>query len=75
MAKLSPKPLLARAYGVFHFSVGLAALPASLIFGFLWQVFGAPTAFLFGAGVALVAALLLPLALLGSGAPKQEIIT
>ncbi len=75
VAKLSPKPLLARAYGVFHFSVGLAALPASLIFGFLWQVFGAPTAFLFGAGVALVAAFLLPLALLGSGAPKQEIIT
>jgi len=74
VATLSPKPLLARAYGVFHFSVGLAALPASLIFGFLWQVFGASTAFFFGAGVALVAALLLPLALLGSGAPKQEII-
>ena len=75
VATLSPKPLLARAYGIFHFSVGLAALPASLIFGFLWQVYGASTAFFFGAGVALVAALLLPLALLGSGAPKQEIIT
>jgi MFS family permease len=73
VATLSPKPLLARAYGIFHFSVGLAALPASLIFGFLWQVYGASTAFFFGAGVALVAALLLPLALLGSGGTKQEI--
>ncbi len=72
VATLSPKPLLARAYGVFHFSVGLAALPASLIFGFLWQVYGASTAFFFGAGVALVAALLLPLALLGSGGTGQE---
>ena len=75
VATLSPKPLLARAYGVFHFSVGLAALPASLIFGFLWQVYGASTAFFFGAGVALLAALLLPLALLGSGGTKQEINT
>jgi MFS family permease len=75
VATLSPKPLLARAYGIFHFSVGLAALPASLIFGFLWQVYGASTAFFFGAGVALVAALLLPLALLGSGGAKQEINT
>ena len=75
VATLSPKPLLARAYGIFHFSVGLAALPASLIFGFLWQVYGASTAFFFGAGVALVASLLLPLALLGSGGTKQEINT
>jgi len=72
VATLSPKPLLARAYGVFHFSVGLAALPASLLFGLLWQVYGAPTAFLFGAVVALVAALLLPLALLGSGGAGQR---
>lgn len=54
------------AFGAFHFSVGLAALPASLIFGALWEALGAATAFLVGAGLALLAALLLPLALRGA---------
>jgi MFS family permease len=45
-----------RAFGAFHASVGLAALPASLLFGLWWKAFGPRTAFLVGAGIALLAA-------------------
>lgn len=37
------------AYGIHHFAVSVGALPANLLFGFLWQTFGAPSAFLAGA--------------------------
>jgi MFS family permease len=65
VAELAPSHLRARAFGVFHFTVGLGALPASLLFGALWQWQGAPVAFAAGAGLALLSALLLPLALRG----------
>ena len=48
-----------RAYGLYHAAVGLAALPASLVFGVLWATLGARTAFLIGAGLAAAAAMLL----------------
>ncbi len=67
VAELAPPQLLGRAFGIFHFAVGIGALPASLLFGMLWQWKGAPVAFAAGSGLALVAALLLPLALRGSG--------
>jgi MFS family permease len=44
-----------RAFGAFHAATGLATLPASLLFGLCWKAFGAQTAFLAGAGVALTA--------------------
>jgi hypothetical protein len=37
----------------------LGALPASLIFGAIWDRLGAPSAFVFGATLALMAALLM----------------
>lgn len=40
------------AYGVYHGAVGLAALPASLLFGVFWAVLGPQTAFLIGASLA-----------------------
>jgi MFS family permease len=63
VAELAPPQLLGRAFGIFHFAVGIGALPASLLFGMLWQWKGAPTAFAAGSGLALMAAFLLPLAL------------
>ncbi|HEX2252482.1 MAG TPA: MFS transporter [Thermoanaerobaculia bacterium] len=57
------------ALGAYHATVGLAALPASLLFGVLWQRFGAPVAFLAGAALAGVAALLL--LRVPSGRPRQ----
>jgi MFS family permease len=47
------------AFGWFHLVVGICALPASVIFGFLWKVFGAPVAFGTSAVLALVASVLL----------------
>ncbi|MGH9399504.1 MAG: MFS transporter [Thermoanaerobaculia bacterium] len=42
-----------RAFGIFNAATGLATLPASLLFGVVWNSFGAPAAFLMGAGIAL----------------------
>ncbi len=47
------------AYGWFHFAVGIAALPASLIFGLIYDWLGAMAAFGWGAGLALASAVLL----------------
>lgn len=47
------------AFGWYHLAVGLAAIPAGLMFGLVWQQLGAGAAFSFAAGVAAVAALLL----------------
>lgn len=43
------------AYGFYHGAVGLCALPASLILGYLWQAFSASVAFSFGAILAILA--------------------
>lgn len=53
------------AYGVYNAAIGLAAFPASLVAGLLWQGvggwagFGPSAPFLFGAAMSLVAVLLL----------------
>jgi MFS family permease len=47
------------AFGWFNFAIGVAALPSSLIFGWLYQRFGAPAAFGWGAAMAMLAAMLL----------------
>ncbi|MEW5722648.1 MAG: MFS transporter [Thermodesulfobacteriota bacterium] len=52
VAGLAPARLRGTAFGFFHGVVGLGALPASLLFGFLWQGFGGRTAFLTGAFLA-----------------------
>jgi MFS family permease len=47
------------AYGIYNAVIGISALPASLLMGWLWQTFGAQVAFSFGGGLALLAAILL----------------
>jgi MFS family permease len=59
VADLVPPEARASAYGVYHTAVGLAALPASLLAGWLWQAFGAAAAFATGAALAGLAAILL----------------
>lgn len=59
VADLIPSDRRGRAYGVYHGSIGLAALPASLIAGFLWQAVGPAGPFLAGGALALLAALIL----------------
>ncbi|MBN2112738.1 MAG: MFS transporter [Acidimicrobiia bacterium] len=47
------------AFGAYHAVIGLAALPASLLFGALYAGFGPTAAFASGAALAAIAALLL----------------
>jgi hypothetical protein len=47
------------AYRWYNFAIGIAVLPSSLIFGALHQVYGALVAFGWGAGLALIAVVLL----------------
>jgi MFS family permease len=65
VADLVPAEARGSAYGLFNAAIGLAALPASVLAGLLWQGigtwpgFGSSAPFLFGAGMALLAAMLL----------------
>ncbi|HBM45847.1 MAG: Major facilitator superfamily [Parcubacteria group bacterium GW2011_GWF2_38_76] len=47
--------LRATAYGLYSAFTGLALLPGSLIFGFLWDKFGYETAFYYGASLGIIA--------------------
>jgi len=55
VADLVPAGKRGSAFGWFHLAFGLAALPASVIFGVIWDRWGAATAFGFGATMALLA--------------------
>ena len=57
LATLIPQEAKATAIGLYHTVVGILLLPASLIFGFLWQSYGPELAFGVGAGLALLALL------------------
>ncbi|MCB0017965.1 MAG: MFS transporter [Anaerolineales bacterium] len=65
VADLVPVQQRGTAYGWYNGAIGLAALPASIIAGLLWQGagswsgFGAPAPFLFGASMSLIALVLL----------------
>lgn len=59
VADLSPQEMKGTAFGVYHATDGISRLLASVIFGVLWQLYGAAAAFLFGAGLAMIAAFLL----------------
>jgi MFS family permease len=59
VADIVPTQRRGSAFGWYNLAIGLGALPASLIFGRIWDTAGAPTAFVFGASLALIAALLM----------------
>ncbi|MFN3397348.1 MAG: MFS transporter [Sulfurimicrobium sp.] len=61
VADLAPRDRLGTAYGWFNLTAGAMLLPASLIFGWLWQGVAVEAAFAFSAACALTAALLLKL--------------
>jgi MFS family permease len=62
VSALAPGPLQGTAFGGYHFAIGIAALPASALFGLIWQSISPEAAFLTGAAFAAVAAAMLPLA-------------
>ena len=60
VADLAPKELRGTAFGYYNLVMGVGALPASLLFGYLGNHWGYPAAFEVGAGFAALAALSLP---------------
>lgn len=59
VADLVPAARRGTAFGWYHATLGVAALPASVLFGALWSLRGAPVAFGTGAVLAVLAAGLL----------------
>jgi MFS family permease len=59
VADIVPGGKRGTAYGWYNLSIGIAALPASVVFGVLWDRAGSATAFMFGAALAGLAALAL----------------
>jgi MFS family permease len=57
VADIVPTARRGAAYGWYYLAIGIGALPASVIFGLIWDRAGSATAFTFGATLALVAAL------------------
>jgi MFS family permease len=54
VTNLSPPDRRGQAFGLYHMVVGLGSLPASLLFGAVWDSFGAPTAFYAVAAISLL---------------------
>jgi MFS family permease len=59
VADVVPKERRGVAYGWYYLALGIGALPASLLFGVLWDQFGSAVAFSVGAGLSLVSAIAL----------------
>ena len=59
VARFSSVQMRGSAYGAYHFVTGMAALPASILFGVLWERFDPQTAFYTGSAFALAAVLVL----------------
>jgi len=68
VADVVPPDRRGSAYGWYYLAIGIGALPASLMFGVLWDRFGSPVAFSTGAGLALAAAI----ALFALPAPRER---
>jgi len=56
---LAPEQLKATALGAFHTTMGLMALPASLVAGFLWQSVALSATFIYGGVLGFISVLLL----------------
>lgn len=63
IAEIAPKELKGTVLGLHSTIVGIALLPASVIAGFLWNIFGPVVPFALGASLSLAAALILAVGL------------
>ena len=70
VADVAPPERRGTAFGWYNLAVGLGALPASLLFGAIWDRFGPAAAFQLGAALALAAAL--GMALVAPGRPTAH---
>ena len=67
---LVPSEWRGRALGALQMAIGLAVLPASVLFGLAYKRWGAGAAFSIGAGLALAASLLVPAA--SANVPRSD---
>jgi MFS family permease len=72
VADLVPDALRGTAFGYYNLVIGLGALPASLLFGFVGQRWGYPVAFMVGAAFAGLASLLLLSIRKNHGGPSRR---
>jgi MFS family permease len=56
---LAPREVQGRAFGMYHFAVGLSAIPASLLTGWVWQSVSSQAALQLGAAIAACASVAL----------------
>ena len=70
VADIVPGGKRGTAYGWYNLSIGIAALPASIIFGLIWDRAGSAQAFTFGAVLAGVAAICLAAVPVSSSASR-----
>ncbi len=59
VADMVPEDKRGTAYGLYNLAFGITVFPASLLFGLVWNQFGAATAFLASGGISLLAIILL----------------
>ncbi|MGE5358659.1 MAG: MFS transporter, partial [Bacteroidales bacterium] len=59
VADFAPPHARGTAFGLYNAVIGIGALAASLVFGYVWKVAGAATAFGLGASLALAASVTL----------------
>jgi len=59
VADMVPEKKRGTAYGLYNLAFGITVFPASLLFGLVWNQYGASAAFLASAGVSLLAILFL----------------
>jgi MFS family permease len=62
---------LATAYGIYSMAVGVSLLPASVVFGIIWDKFGGDWAFYWSASLSLIALIVF---LLTAGSPQRQVI-
>ncbi len=74
VADLAPVALRGTAFGIYNAALGVGGLAASLLFGLLWTRVSPRAAFLTGAGLAVLASmLLLSIVQWGRGAPASHV--
>jgi len=61
VADLAPPSLAATAFGIHNAVTGFGSLLASVVFGLVWTMYGAPVAFALGAALAIAASAALPM--------------
>jgi MFS family permease len=59
IADIVPEKSFGTAYGFYNLSIGVAALPASAVFGFIWNAYNFRAAFLTGAAISMIASIML----------------